>query len=433
MPKDIQDVQAVFSASTKSKEEVEVNDVNKVDNGARKEASLEEVFPENKKITALRKKWYRGGMSNSIARLISASTENRELALNKLPTCMWVKEEDFVEYRPFFLNNSRVKNDMLKPYEYILKATRLDELPFNFFQSHATYDVAEFDHISLKDFKKQKEFKEYLKENSRSLITGMDIIFDIDCKDPEKNDSYEDARKLRDLLKTMNIPFSLNFSGSKGFHIRIPSKKILQEVPEFLKYIQSNASNLGEFFNRLSDFTLSHGITVDKKAYSGDVRCQIRVLWSVHPATGSVVKPLTDAEFDALNGKKLREIQEMYRVDNLISGNSRLGVSKLNLQRRSEFLIRMIPSGYGEYLSWEEMRDSGKFDTVTDGKTEWEHYRSEFINPLVKELRKIADNDPKTFNDILEAGEYDGYLVEAPEYIDLVTGRNHDYCRKGRE
>ena len=77
------------------------------------------------------------------------------------------------------------------------------------------------------------------------------------------------------------------------------------------------------------------------------------------------------------------------------------------------------------------MEDSGEFNTITDGKTEMENVRSTFINPIMKDLRLFAKEDIKKLKSILEEGEYMDCKVEAPEWIDLATGRNHDYCRKG--
>lgn len=356
-----------------------------------KAEKLEVVFPGNAKITEQRKLWYGGIYSSPVARLISASTENSELALNKLATCFNVKAPDFTEYRPFFFSNAKSKDAMLKPFNYVRDKTRFEELPFNFFHSHAKYDVESMDKVPLKDYAKQKAFKNWMRENSRELATGFDIIFDIDSKDLQGNDSYLGAKKLRDLLKKMDIPFSLNFSGSKGFHIRIPNEILFRVVPEFLLYIKREPDNLRSFFGRLVEFTKENGIQVDEKAYSGDMRCQIRVLWSVHPATGSVVKPLTDEEFDSLEGKTLAQIQEVFLVENLIKGNPAIGARKLNLQR-NEFIVR-IPVSDSEYISWQEAEKQERGD--------WKDIRN-VTNAIVKELRALSKDDPKTLSAILE-------------------------------
>jgi len=76
-------------------------------------------------------------------------------------------------------------------------------------------------------------------------------------------------------------------------------------------------------------------------------------------------------------------------------------------------------------MSWEDLRDA-KYDEI-----EWKGARDDVQNPIAKELRSIANEDPKEFNRILDFGFYNDYMVEAPEYINLSTGRNFDYCRQG--
>lgn len=193
-------------------------------------------------------------MSKSIARLICSSTEGRELALNKMPSCSMVKDADFQERRPFFFNNSASMDAMLKPYEYVLEATRYDELPYNFFQSHARYDRSGVPNVPLMDFKKQSDLRAWLRENGSFLVAETDVIFDIDCKDPESTASYVHARKLRDALKSMRLPFSINFSGSKGFHVRIPADEVTKAAPELAEYLKKGDPHYSKGFKAFADF-----------------------------------------------------------------------------------------------------------------------------------------------------------------------------------
>lgn len=68
------------------------------------------------------------------------------------------------------------------------------------------------------------------------------------------------------------------------------------------------------------------------------------------------------------------------------------------------------------------------------GEPLWKEYRSK-RNEIAKELRKL---EAKDLAKVLEFGIYEhpvlcplGVAVKAPEYIDLVTGRNYDYHRGG--
>lgn len=395
----------------------------------KKKITLREAFPENTEITHLRKIWYNWKYEDIVARLISASTEKRESALNKNRKFWEIKEEWFINYRPFFLDNNKNMHLMKKPYSYVIEKTRLDELPLNFFHSHALLDIDNIPKTPLMDFGKQKETREEISENILSLITWFDIIFDMDCDDPQSDRSYIQTRKLRDLFLKMNIPFSLNFSWSKWFHVRIPAELVNDACPKFIEHLKKDRNNIRKVFDKLIEFTSKNDIEIDEWAYSGDLRSLIRVQWSVHQWTWSIVKPLTDEEFDSLRGKSLEEMQKIYRVDNQMKWNASIGAKKLNF-RRNDFIIK-IPLDDGNCMTWEEMRDSWKYDKIVDGKKEWENYRSNYTNPITKELRNLAKNERDTLESILEMKEYEWFKISAPEYIFFKNWRNYNYLKEG--
>jgi hypothetical protein len=389
------------------------------------------IFQKNTQISALRAEWYENNpLRNSIIRLISAASEGREIGL-MVPRDLIKKtnEEQFFPVRSFFLSNDPIKDKMLKPWDFVYEKKRMGDLPFNIFHTHATLDMDLIPKVPLM-WKDHDDLSKDLLENMNRYITSFDIVFDLDSKEVDQDISYQETKKLRDLFLQMGIPFSLNFSGSKGFHIRIPAEIVGIETPELIEFLKAKKEGARIFFSRLLEFTRSNGIEVDPGAYSWDLKSLIRIPWTIHQATGSVVKPMTDSEFDSLSGKTLAQIQEMYQADILLKGSKALGVSRLNFQKR-EFSIRVNIDGTDEWMTWEEMRDSGRFNDITEGKKEWEWYRSSYINPTAMELRRIAKEDSKRMDEILASGEFDGFQVEANEFIDLVSWRNFDYRRKG--
>lgn len=393
-----------------------------------KKPGINELFPQNAGISKARRDWYEGQAADQVARAVSAACEDREIGL--LVPREYLKKTDeakFFQSRAFFLSNDPVKAKMLKPWQFVYSFMRMGELPFNFFHSHAALDRSSFPNVPMVG-PEHKEFGEYLLENQHKHVREFDLIFDLDSKDLAGNASYVETRKLRDLFRGMNLPFSLNFSGSKGFHVRIPGKLVNEAAPEIAAFIRADRWNAKALFARMVEFAAANGIAADQGAYSGEARSMIRVPWSVHWATGCVVKPLTDREFDSLEGKNLAEIREAYLVENVLKGNKATGTPKLNFQKK-DFEIRM--ETHLGWLTWEEMRDSGQFGTESEGKAEWEELRASYINPLAKELRKMADEDPKRFNETVASGECGGLRVRAPEYLDLATGRNFDYLRPG--
>lgn len=420
-----------FSSELKAKQKAELP-VQKI--------TIEEIWPKNAMITKAKEKWYSNPF---IPRLISAASDGREVwfikdqkiqkLADELGKKLWVeyKITNFYGKRMIFLNNTAYREKMEKVFYYNVEKTGTLTTPLSFFESVAKIDIKNPDFIThkkevrhLHDRVGRTKFSNFMKENKLSLITGYDIIYDFDTEDANSTESYDNAKRMRDLLQKMRIPFSLNFSGSKGFHIRIKSHLINEACPEFLSFITENEKNINGVFHKLWEFADKNGIKIDRKLYNWDLRGLIRIEWSVHQSTGSVVKPLKDTEFDELQGMTLQEIQEKYSVDNLLKGNLQ---QKL---QRNEFITRMENDWI--FMSWEEMRDSGLYsDIEANGKKAWENARSDYINPVNKELRALSKDNPKEFAEIIEKGEYQGFKVEAPEYINLNNGSNYDYMRKG--
>lgn len=402
------------------------------------------VWPKNASITEARKSWYHG--NPFIARLISAAVENREVAFvkdNKIVKMideLWAKTNkkylvnDFLGARALFFSNSTHREKMEEVFFYNIEKTWAVKNPLAFFKSVMTYDMwnKEFSEIrkgvNLFNFAERKKLSAYMSKNIHKIITGYDIIFDFDCKDEKSTFSYDEARKLRDLLNKMMIPFSLNFSGNKWFHIRIRSTDINRVCPEFIEFLKQDSLNYKILFQNILNFAKENNIEIDPDLYNWDFRGLIRVEWSIHQATGSVVKPLKDSEFDELEGLSLLEIQEKFKPVNLLKWNFQQKI------QRNEFVIRMNIDGM--YMSWEELRDCGKYNGKdASGKTEWETVRADIINPIAKELRALSKEDPKKFAEVIAKGEYQGLLVEAPEYINLINGSNFDFSqtRKGND
>jgi len=443
--------------------------------------SPEELFPKNRDITKERELWYRWANKNIVARLISASLDKREGSFIKnrdVSTALYIinnfvsyekdtgtficknprtwkiesrkdmNEEvkknilqvlekhsgnkvdidNFIERRPFFMNNTLVSNLMLKSYDYTTEKSWILDTPLHFFKSVATLDTdnavlsEKIKSSSMYNFPSQRDVRNFLADNKLDLIDTFDLVYDFDTHNAESTESYDNCKKMRDLFQKMQIPFSLNFSGSKWFHIKIPGRILKEVTPELFVFIKKWEYNIKRVFEWLKKFAQRNDIVIDDGVYSWDVRCLIRVEWSIHQATGSVVKPLSDKEFDSLQGKTLLQIQEMYKPSNLIKGNKALWVTKFNPQKK-DVLVK-IPIN-DTYMSWEDLRDA-KYDEI-----EWKGARDDVQNPIAKELRSIANEDPKEFNRILDFGFYNDYMVEAPEYINLSTGRNFDYCRQG--
>lgn len=74
----------------------------------------------------------------------------------------------------------------------------------------------------------------FTKETFKDKLTGYDLIFDLDGKVTKKGRkevilievARKDTIKIRDELRKFNVPYSVVFSGRKGFQVRVFSKNI---------------------------------------------------------------------------------------------------------------------------------------------------------------------------------------------------------------
>lgn len=457
-----------------------------------KKLQTSEIYEKENIIAVEKELWYKGPMQKQVARLINTSLDRKEgafvtlkevkawisvlnnyvgynktdngehqfsfmlgwkartvkiqdesivkriLELRAKEEKTWVKYkytiDGFIDRRPFFMNNTIASNLMLSSYQFTVDKTGLLDTPLHFFKSVWNYDIdnavfsENIKNSSIYNFNSDNDGKissstmrEFMGNHKLDLLESFDFIYDFDTHDGNSDESYVECKKMRNVLNSKNIPFSLNFSGSKWFHIRIPGKRILESIPEIVKYIKENDRNIKDIYDWLTKFAQDNNITIDTGLYSWDLRWLIRSEWSIHPVTGCVVKPLTDKEFDNLSGKTLFEIQEIFKPSVLLNWSKELGIKRLNLQI-SDIIVREEIDG--KFMSWEELRDSGKYD-----EDEWKAFRWEIQNPINKELKALSKNNPKEFNRIMESWKYQWYRVEAPGYIDLMTGRNFNYCR----
>lgn len=376
--------------------------------------------------------WYKSKQSDSIARCIFSLADSRELALT-IPHEFRTADKDqaFFDIRPFFLKNLEWRDAMMQIWNGIDESIGFFNKPYNFFQSHAKYHTEDIEAYSPKSTAKRREYSEYLKDPKH--IKSFDIIFDIDSKNADTVEAYENARKMHELLSQMGLPFSVNFSWSKWFHFRIDGDIINSAIPEFVEYLRWWNEKVVHVFKNLWYFAQQNDINIDTMAYSGWLRSIIRTPWTVHWATGSVVKPLSDREFESLAWKTLRQIQEIYRVDNVLQGNTELGASRVNFQKK-DFIMR-VNVGDGRFMSWEEMANSHEFDEQIEYEgamvPKWKYIRSTVINPSMKDLREIEKININEFISILHKGEYDGNRLYDIEYIDLSNGWNSDFTRPG--
>lgn len=179
--------------------------------------------------------------------------------------------------------------------------------PAAMFHSVAISDGRQFEHRTVLDTIKnaaesRKSFFEAFNENLR----GYDWIIDIDAR--RWDDAYTDARKIYDFFNEVQFPFSVNFSGGKGFHFRIswdairdemhskllpnelnsyPDSSYVKRVPEELKHLTET------LVRRLKLKFVDTGVYQQQRIF--------RVPYSVHQNGEFVCLPLCDEQFEDFN------------------------------------------------------------------------------------------------------------------------------------
>jgi hypothetical protein len=115
---------------------------------------------------------------------------------------------------------------------------------------------------------------------------NIDFIIDIDNKDV--NDSYNDTKRLKVILDEFNVPYSLRYSGNRGFHFVVEGEKFFPQdmpLPQRVKCSRIIAQNLNEIENIPS---------IDTGIY--DRERVLKLPYSL--VNENVCLPLTDKNFD---------------------------------------------------------------------------------------------------------------------------------------
>ncbi len=128
------------------------------------------------------------------------------------------------------------------------------------------------------------------KNNGRyiNLINSYDFAIDIDSKNIKT--AWKEAKKIKDIFDSYRLPYSLRFSGSKGFHFVIDAKWISTRVK-----IINRADYFGKIVDKIiSDEELKH---IDTSIY--DPRRILKIAYSLCNNDGKeyVALPLSDQQF----------------------------------------------------------------------------------------------------------------------------------------
>ena len=213
-----------------------------------------------------------------------------------------------------------------------------------------------------KDGRVLKPRKE-LRRRWLEFVYGRDVVLDFDYKlGGTAKDRFEavkpDVLKAAELLEDYGAPFSIVFSGSKGFHLWIFWEDILAALEE-LGYGQPKTGTQDDG-RRINELVVALQGFISKKLVQQGIRnldpstfdCWkplIRVPYSVHWKTGLVALPVSPDELPDFSPEDARR-DAVLALPNLgWRGWARRPGSLSGLM--AEFL-RLLKSSYPDLLSW---------------------------------------------------------------------------------
>lgn len=196
------------------------------------------------------------------------------------------KEEQVMPVRNVMASYIKFLVDNFKAFNFYTRS-------YNLYYSLATYKQLKFFSFNVRTRRDQRlEWNANAVDNTETFDFGLD--FDSDGIEKVK-DAWLDCKKVKTLLDKYSVPYSIKFSGSKGFHITIPS----EQLPK--RRITAQADDDESLFNWLKQFAEMIDLkldlpTLDKGIF--DPRRIWKVSYSWVCETGLICLPLTDEQFN---------------------------------------------------------------------------------------------------------------------------------------
>ena len=224
----------------------------------------------------LRSSWY---MNPEVTYNIVTACRDREIVFLS-------KEDKVMPVRNVMANYIGL---LIKNYQ----AFNFHKRNYNLYYSLARYKRLQIFSFNASVRKEQRlAWNESAIENTDSFDFGLD--FDSDGLDSVM-DAWKDCKKVKDLLDQYGVPYSVKFSGSKGFHLLIPhsvlpKREINSNVDDDYGLINwlKNVANLLHL--KLDLPTLDLGIFDPRRIWKCDYS------WTCE--TGLIVLPLSDEQFE---------------------------------------------------------------------------------------------------------------------------------------
>ena len=216
---------------------------------------------------------------------------NPEIMYNIVNTCksreitFLSKEKNLFTVRNIFANHSNYLKSNFQAFKFI-------DRPYNIYYSLAKYDnMSPFSYHPAK----RKEQQCIFNKNALKHIVAYDWGLDFDGEGIEQlEEAYNDCKLVKSLFDKYGVPYTLKFSGSKGFHLKVP----YEYLPKRLKLnTATGEDNIYDWLKGLAELlvfkfelhTLDLGIFDPRRIWKAD--------YSYVCETGLISLPLNDLEF----------------------------------------------------------------------------------------------------------------------------------------
>jgi hypothetical protein len=196
------------------------------------------------------------------------------------------------------------KVDHLKGQENSLfsKYYFFNSFSYNMYLSCAYYDNPPLFSFNAKDRREQMD-RWTKEEQYKNFWSGYDMFFDFDSqKQDDIADAWQDAAKLKAVLDQYQVPFTIGFSGSKGFHFRIYYKYLPQNLGiNIVTFCKLFAEQLKA---KLDLKTLDIGVFDDRRVFKAPYSFD----------RGNICLPLDDEQFTNFDVRRMAVKQVLDKV-----------------------------------------------------------------------------------------------------------------------
>lgn len=174
--------------------------------------------------------------------------------------------------------------------------------PYNLYRSTAHYTESPVFSFNMAERNNQmRDWNQMLDEAPDDYINGNDLFFDIDAERMEQ--ALDELRRLLEFTDLFDLPVSISFSGSRGFHVILPYNNMPPEIRKLPVREQVALQKHAVLWIRHK-----LGLSCIDTAVS-DMKRLKKIEWTIDCKSGLCCMPLTReqiARFDVNNMEWLR-------------------------------------------------------------------------------------------------------------------------------